>query len=401
MESAVAVTYELDDMPLAADELLHQIHEKITIQKESIAILYVQPNLEVEELADILYQQLGFTVIGGTTASASLISGEGYHELAILLQVITADDCQFSTAISEQLTDDPQQQITNTYVEAYEALKDTHAGSEPKMVFVIASVSPGHKTDCLVSSLSAVSEGLPLFGFLSGDDFKFCEQSAFLNGTNGIDRVVVLLIAGNVEPLFEVMTLKGSESLSRRKITKAHDNIISEIDYQPAIEYLKGFSFIGDDTTELWSYQFFVELENEPDTGNVAVCRALKSFDRETGEITCFASIPENSYISLQYCNDCDVKDSSDLAISELLKKLEQKAKGDYRYSTVLIVSGILRSLFLTNQKNAEGILVSEKIPKSLTVSGVYGMGEIAPTAQGRDRAINCYHNAAMVICVL
>ncbi|MCL1847160.1 MAG: FIST C-terminal domain-containing protein [Coriobacteriia bacterium] len=401
MQSAIAVSYELDDPALAADELVRQIQEKIEFKKESIAILYTEPNIGFAELTELLHQQLGFAVIGGSTANASTITSEGYHELAVILHVLTADDCLFSAAISEPLEVEPKKRIIDTYRRALKELNSKDAKAKPKMLYLVASMLPGFSSDSIVSTLSKASSGLPVFGFMAADDFEFCDQQVFLNETFGGDRVAVLLIAGNVQPIFEVKSLIGSENLSRKKITKAHDNVICEIDNLPAIEYLKDFPFINDETTRLWNYQFFVELDNEKDNGGVSVSRALKAYDKEKGEISCFASVPENSYISLQYSNDTNVKESCEEALDEVLEKLNDCPDNGYEYSTMLISSSSLRSLFLTSQKDAEGVLVNKKLPASYVASGVYAFGEIAPSSFKNGKAINNFHNAAMVICAL
>lgn len=401
MDSAVAVTYELDDMPIATDELLCQIHQRISMKKHSIAILYAQPGVDMDILAELLSKELGFPVMGGTTAGASLISSEGYHELAIMLQVLTADDCLFSVAISEELKDDLELRIIATYQQALEALLAQDAKAEPKLVYFISSLPPGHASECLVNGLSKAGRDAPLFGSLAGDDFQFSEQQVFLNSVCGKDRVVVLLLSGNVKPLFEVMKLEAAERLSRTKITKSNHNIISEINGRPAIEYLQGFSFIDDETTMLWNYQFFVELESEVGVPGITMTRALQSLDKETGEISCFGDVPTDSYISLEYCNDQNVKDSCDQAIDEVLEKLQDKSEDDYSYSTAFVISGVSRELFLASEKDAEGVLISQKMPAGLAVAGMYGFGEIAPTVEKNGRPVSCFHNAAIVFCVL
>ena len=401
MQSAIAVTYELDDTAVAAEELVRQIKEKIDFKEESIGILYTETNMDFGELAELLYQQLGITVIGGSTANAATITNEGYHELAVILHVLTADDCIFSTAISEPLDIDPEWRVIETYRKALKDLKEKDAAAEPKMLYVIASMLPDFSSDSIVSALTKVSSGLPAFGFLAADDFKFSDQQVFLNETNGGNRVAVLLIAGNVQPIYEVRNLESSEKLSRRKITKSHDNIICEIDDKPAIEYLKEFSFISDDSTMLWNYQFFVDLATDPHSDEVTVSRALLTLDSESGEILCFANIPENSYISLHYSNDKDVRNSCEKALDEVLEKVNENSENGYEYSTMLISSGSLRNLFLTSEKDAEGVLVNRKLPTSFVTSGVYGFGEIAPTSFNRGKAVNNYYNAAIAICAL
>ncbi len=402
MRSATAITYELDDIPAAVDELIDQIQGKLILGKESVALLHAQPHMATGELSGLLSERLGFPVIGGTTAGAATLSNEGHHELAAMLHVLTADDCLFATAISESLANDPQRRIVDVYRDALEKLKQKDPSAKPALVFCVASIVQSCSSDDGLATLSEASGGLPVFGFVAADDFEFCEQQVFLDGMSGGDLVAILLIAGNVRPIFTVKNLAGSHALSKRRVTKAHDNVICEIDGRPAYEYLKDFPFIDDATKVLWNYQFFVEMADAAESDDALVSRALNTYDKQTGEISCFANVPENSHISLLFCDDADVKASCGIALEEISAKITQAEKEDaYRYSTVFIASCSLRNMFLADQKDAEGNLVREHLPSSLAVSGLYGFGEIAPTSVRGGKAVNRFHNATMTICAL
>lgn len=399
MNSATAITYELDDIHAAAEELIQQIKEKLTFNKESIAILHAQPEMETKELSAILHERLGFPVIGGTTAAAATLSNVGYHEFAIMLHVMTADDCLFSAAISSSMIEQPKQCIIDTYHKALNGLNEKDALAQPKMIYCIASMIDGCSSDDILTILSDESQSLPIFGFNAADDFQFNKQQVFLNGVQHNDVIAILLIAGNIKPIFEVKNLAGSQHLAKQKITKAKGNIIYEIENKPAYEYLNNFEFITNDTYILWNYQFFVEMPNNINNDGISVSRALSTYDKTSGEITCFADVPQGSYIHLQYCKDSDVKNSCEEALTELKTKIDKAESNDYKYSTIIIASCSLRNMFLADQKDAEGTLVNKIIPDSLCVSGLYAFGEIAPTSVYNGKAVNRFHNATMAIC--
>lgn len=399
MKSATAITYELDDIPAATEELLQQIKEKLVLQKESIAILHAQPEMETKELSALLHKRLGFPVIGGTTGAAAMLSNTGHHELAVMLHVMTADDCLFSTAISSSMAEQPKQCIIDTYHQALDGLKEKDAFAQPKMIYYITSIMENFSSDENLSILSEESESLPIFGFVAADDFQFSKQQVFLNGLQGNDVIAILLIAGNIRPIFEVKNLAGSQQLSKQKITKAKGSTIYEIENKPAYEYIKEFHFISDETNILWNYQFFVEMPDKTMNDGIAVSRALSTYDKASGEISCFADVPQGSYIQLQYCKDSDVKDSCEKALAELKTKIDEAESNDYQYSTIIITSCSLRNMFLADQKDAEGALIHKIIPDSLCISGLYAFGEIAPTSVCNGKAVNRFHNATMAIC--
>ena len=398
MRSATAISYELDNIEAAAKELVNQIKGKLTFGKHTAAILQGQPDMELGELSAAISRELGCHVIGGTTAAGAVLTNEGLHELAVVLHVMSADDCLFAAAISGSMETEPQKEIKDIYQRAYRSLKEQDPSAEPQLVICVAPIVQSLSSDCVLDELSRVSGGLPIFGYIAADDFEFCKQQIFLDGEAGSGRLAVLLISGNVRPIFQVENLSGRRMFEKCLVTKARDNIIYEIDDKPAYEYIKNFPFIDDQTKALWNHQFFVEMRNAENNDGIAVSRALNTYSKETGEITCFADVPQDSYIGLLYCDGNDVAISSENALKNFADKLDA-AGGGYEYSTVFIVSCSLRNMFLADQKSTEGDLVKKLLPPNLTVSGLYAFGEIAPTSVRDNKATNRFHNATFVLC--
>jgi len=396
MKSATAISYELDDLVTTTKELASQIKDNLTLEKNTVAILHGQPDMEIGELSASLSRELGCRVIGGTAGAGAVLTNNGYHELAVVLHVLTADDCLFATAISESLATDPEKVIEDTYKKAYQNLKKQDENAEPELVIYITPIPQTISSDASLAKLSKVCGEVPIFGYNAADDFKFCEQQIYLDGEIGGDRIALLLIAGDINPIFQVGNLEGKETLDKRHVTKAQGNIIYEIDNKPAFEYLKEFPFIDDQTENLLNYQFFVEMKDDAHDGSLSVSRALYTFNKETGEVISYADIPQGSYIGLRYCDTNDVKVSSEDTLKEFNNKLNA-AKG--KYSTLLIATCTLRNMYLADEKAAEGLLVKELLPSELTVSGLYAFGEIAPTSVHEGKAVNQFHNATFTMC--
>jgi len=398
MKSATAISYELDNAVTAAKELTTQIKEKLTLEKNSVAILHGQPDMDLGNLSARIKRELGCNVIGGTTAAGALLTNEGYHELAVVLHVITDDNCYYASAISNSLVADPERKVTDTFLNAYLNLKKLNTFAEPKMVIYIAPIVQGIASDNILKILSQLCGDLPIFGFNAGDDFDFSKQQVYLNGISDGDRIAILLISGDIRPVFHTANLAGKKALEKKLVTKSRGNVICEIEGKPAFEYIKEFPFIDDKTTVLYNYQFFVEMHDGTYNDGIPVSRALNTYDKRTGEVTCFANVPENSFIGLLYCDGNDVATTTKTGINDFMDKIKSANNG-YEYSTVLIASCSLRNMFLADMKETEGDLVKRLIPSNLTVSGLYAFGEIAPTSVSDSIAVNQFHNATFTIC--
>ena len=392
MKSATAFTYELDDTSAAVRELVSQIREKLTLCKHTAAILHAQPDIALSEITGALSRELGCDVVGGTTAGAAVFTVEGYHEFGLVLHVLTADDCLFSAAVSEPLSDEPDKKISAVYGEALAALKAQDASAEPKFIYYVAPPVEGYPTSRGLGSLSDACGGAPVFGYIAGDDFEFCKYETFLNGETARDRAVVLLIAGNVKPVFQVENLSGRRALDKSRVTKSKDNVIYEIDGKPAYEYITSLPFIDINNVFVWHYQFFIDSVNA-DGSVVSVCRSLQGCNAETGELITFDSVPEGSMVSFLYCDDKDVRASCEFALNDLKTKLG--ASGG-EYSTVLVSSCGLRHMLLVDDKELEANCTRELLPKGVAVSGVYSFGEIAPGG-----GVNSTHNATYTMVAL
>jgi len=234
MKSATAISYELDDISAAAKELTTRIKEKLNLGKNTVAILHGQPDTEIGELSAAVSRELGCHVIGGTTAAGAVLTNEGYHQLAVVLHVLSDDECLFAAAISESMATDPEKKITDVYQKAYRNLKEQDASAEPKMVICAASIVQSIASDNILEKVSELCGSLPVFGFNAADDFEFCKQQVYLNGEVGGDRLAILLLSGNIQPIFKTANLAGKQALEKRLVTKSHDNVICEIEGKPA-----------------------------------------------------------------------------------------------------------------------------------------------------------------------
>jgi hypothetical protein len=293
---------------------------------------------------------------------------------------------------------DPQKEIKDTFGKALENLKAQDSSAEPKLAICVTAIFQSISSDRLLAELSSVCGGIPVFGYNSADDFEFSKQQVFLDGESAGDKLAILLISGNINPIFQTANLAGQQTLDKCLVTKSHDNVICEIDGKPAYEYIKSFPFIDDETKVLFNFQFFVEMKNAADNDGIPVSRALNNFNKETGEVMCFADVPQDSYIGLLYCEGKDVALSTEAGLKEFANKLT--ASGNhYKYSTVLVATCSLRNMFLTGSKTTEGDLMKELLPADLTVSGLYAFGEIAPTSVRERKAVNRFHNATFTVC--
>ena len=79
----------------------------------------------------------------------------------------------------------------------------------------------------------------------------------------------------------------------------------------------------------------------------------------------------------------------------------EGAAQSGYAYSTILCISCCGRSMILSGDADAEGRILTDKLPPGLTLTGAYCLGEICPTLYKDGHATNRFHNCSITFCML
>jgi len=216
MKSAIAISYELDDIGATVRELTAQVRRGLVFTDHTVAILYGQPDMEVDELSYALSLELGCHVFGGTMTAGACITNEGDHESAVVLHVLTDNNCLFAPAISDSIKNDPAAKIAETYCEAYRNLKEQDTGAEPKLVICVTSILENIDPDDILSNISELCGNIPVFGFNAADDFDLRKQQIYLDGITGSDKLVILLISGDTCPIFQIANLAGFMRVLRK-----------------------------------------------------------------------------------------------------------------------------------------------------------------------------------------
>jgi len=216
MKSAIAISYELDDIGATVRELTAQVRRGLMFTDHTVAILYGQPDMEVDELSYALSLELGCHVFGGTMTEGACITNEGDHEPAVVLHVLTDNNCLFATAISDSIKDNHVKKIAETFRDAYLDLKEQDLTAEPKMAVYVAPIMESINPNDILSIISELCGNIPVFGFNAADDFDFHKQQIYLDGITGSDKLVILLISGDTCPIFQIANLAGFMRVLRK-----------------------------------------------------------------------------------------------------------------------------------------------------------------------------------------
>ncbi|MDR2870088.1 MAG: FIST C-terminal domain-containing protein [Deferribacteraceae bacterium] len=400
MRSIVAVTNEMDDAKKAAGELLKQINEKGSLSKNSLGLVYCDVAIEHDAFVAELQKELPFDIIGNTTI-ATFDTDNGAQIMSVVLTVLTADDVTFSTVVTNALNSE------NIRAELEVAYKAASAQlSEPeKLIFIVPPfVTDAVPLDEYVDTLSELSGDVPMFGGLPSSSMADGDIIIHARGHTYSDRAAIVLLSGNINPIFTVQNILSTYSDQKFVVTKSKNNIIYTVNDMTFVDYLRS---AGMDIDELMaqgdlavyvSTPIKVNLSKHDYNDGIPVVRIIKTINPEDNSGVLFGAVPEGSTISIGAMKRKDIQESCNIAVKAIQEKIAAK---DTEYNTLLCISCGGRYMVMADDKDLEGDVICASLPKELTFSGFYSFGEICPTEIVDGKAVNRVHNASIVMCVL
>lgn len=177
-----------------------------------------------------------------------------------------------------------------------------------------------------------------------------------------------------------------------RIITKARDNVVLEIDGQPALDLYK--RYLGEQAAGLPSSGLLFPMSLQlttPQGHQVDVVRTLLAVDEAAHSLTFAGDMPTGAPAKLMKANFDRLIDGAATAGSMSLEPLTS-SKPDL----ALLISCIGRKLVLKERVEEEIEAVRTTIGPQAAITGFYSYGEICPTAPTEKQCQ--LHNQTMTI---
>ena len=398
MKSAIALTDEIDDLERAAEELVKTIREKLHFERSTVGIIYCDADVAVGDLGNRLHKKLGIDIMGVTT-TASIERHSGYHDMGILLTVMTGDDVDFSIGSTGELD---KERLTPQIHEAY-AKARSHLPADPKLIVLCSPYIADITSENYVEALDKASGRVPVFGGVATDHYDLQHQKTFYNGNAYAGGVVFLLISGNIRPVFAMRHHFAAKTERKGIISKSTGNQIERVGDQTFKEYLASIMPVPDEELVIYQFQstpFVMELPDY-DSSEQPVVRALCTINQETGAGGFLSKMPEGATLTINMLQRDNLRESCRGALAHALDAMRETE--DYRYSLMLISTCNARHLLMGDKKSLEAECITEElagVDQELNAVGFYGFGEMCPTASEQDgKAKNRFHNISFALC--
>lgn len=230
-------------------------------------------------------------------------------------------------------------------------------------------------------------KGVHVTGGLAGDgpDFK---DTFIVSGNRRSSRKIVAL--GLYGPNLHIGfgSKGGWDSFGiERLVTRSNNNILYELDGQPALELYK--SFLGDKARDLPGSGLLFPLSMRQHEDSAPVVRTILAVNEEDQSLTFAGNIPENSYVRLMKAN-----------VDRIINGAEQSAMitrngNEVDTQLAILISCVGRRLVMKQLVEEEVEAVNEVLGDQVYSTGFYSYGEIAPFDQFSPCEL---HNQTMTI---
>jgi hypothetical protein len=228
-----------------------------------------------------------------------------------------------------------------------------------------------------------VSYPLDFVGGTASNDFHLSETYQFCNKEILSDAVSCVLMSGKFD--YEIGVSHGCKPIGNyRTITKCQDNIIYEIDHQPALALLK--FFIGENRFSdilqvnlLGLGQYYEGRGYSEDI----IARAITGFDEEQNSIKLGTQIPVGSVVRFTRKDKNKVKQSTKTTVEQVVNNIQYPDEAAYFYFNC-----VGRGSYLFGDSDIDVQTILEVLGESKNLIGFFTLGEIAPVA-----GENYFHN--------
>lgn len=396
MDSMTAVTHFIDDLSSAAEELAGQVSHGIALRAHTAGLVFCDSDIDRDALDRALRAHFGFDLVYCTTIG--ILGAEGIDEFCIRLTVLTDDVCCMKAAMTGKLTEENiQEEVRSAYRRGADAL-----GGQPKLILAFPPSHGSVMLDAYPEALATCAPGIPVFGGVPLRQSYNMEDAPQGPGRHFCESLSILLIGGNLRPVFAMRGVTPNLAEQKRIVTSAKDNVIYRVGDKTCIEYLRALGLAVEDAAReallFEANPFIIEVPGGDNDG-VPLVRSMQSLDLEAGTATTICKVPQGSIIAVGTLDKKDIRSSTEACIRELLQSIEREQTPDYRYRTILCATCMGRYMIMQPDQNLEGKILAKHVPDGFTLSGFYAYGELCPTSVGPDGARNRAHNETVTLC--
>lgn len=362
----------------AVAEILEQCLESLAGETPQAGILFAAFDFDHSLILQQIKQQFPNLELIGGTSSAEVSSILGFQEDSLTLMLFCSDEIQITAGIGYSASENPR-------LAAKQAIALAQSKNRGTISLCLSFIDGLHLSGSkIVEAMEQELAGkIPVFGGITSDNLKFEQTYQFYQQEVCTDAITMLIFSGKL--LFAAGIGNGWHSLSKpKKVTRAENNILYEIDGKPALEF---YQYYLNDSAPSLKYPLAVFDDNS----DKFYLRVPDAHNNTLDSVQFLADIPQGATVQIMETNAEDILTSSQTSITNALK--------DYpgtEPAAVLLFSCATRSNILGTKAEEEYQAIASCLNSTCPSIGFYTYGEIAPLQ--KDGATCLHHETAIAL---
>ena len=359
-----------EDAFTAGDTAAKSAIQNLETRRASCAIVFASSWYDQIQLLAGLHAALGATpIVGGSTAGE--ITPEGPKSQSCVVVILPEEGLPMSIGVGTGLDHDARMA---GYQAAQQALRQLPGGQRSGMLFF----GDGLLSGCYAEALRGIQEVLGTSSLVTGglmaDDMRLANTFQYANGRAHQQAIVALLFGGSCR--IGVGIEHGFSPISKpRRITKAHGNVLEQLDGQPASsvyeEYFGAAAMEATAGVGLTRWLIAYPLGIQQESNRQFLLRNVMAFG-QSGSLLCSGDVTEGSWVQLMI-------GSKELALEAASFAAQQAVRSLRSTRFVLVFDSAVRRRLLGRDATAEIMRIRLAVGSSVPVAGCYTYGEQAP----------------------
>ncbi|PCJ94897.1 MAG: hypothetical protein COA50_10975 [Flavobacteriaceae bacterium] len=261
------------------------------------------------------------------------------------------------------------------------------AGEDLRHIFVLSDGLIVNGAELVKGLHSTIDKSVSITGGLAGDGSNF--ENTFIIHNDKIESKKIIALGLYGKDLKIGYASKGGwDSFGlERKVTKSENNILYELDNQPALDLYK--SYLGDKAKDLPGSGLLFPLSMRDEDNKIPVVRTILAVDEEKKSLTFAGNIPQGSYVRLMKANIDRIINGAEQSAQITRDNIEEE------HQLAFLISCVGRRLVMKQLVEEEVEAVNEVLGENIYTTGFYSYGEIAPFDKFSPCAL---HNQTMTI---
>ncbi|WP_027395023.1 FIST signal transduction protein [Aquimarina latercula] len=316
-------------------------------------------------------------------SSAGEILGANVTENTISLTAVEFENSTYKLS---------HQNILDTQKDAFETGKRLAAQLPSENLKHIFIVSEGSYVNgsALIDGVEEIHREIPCTGGLCGDDARFEKTLVGYNENPKEGEIVAVGFYGDSLQITSAQYGGWTPFGPERIITKSDNNVLFELDNQPALDLYK--KYLGDKASELPQSALLYPLSVKTEGRKEAIVRTILSIDEEKNAMILAGDVPEGSVVQLMMANIDKIAEGASKAAEIAMKSRDKDPQ------LALLVSCIGRKLVMDQRVEEEIEEVIEEVGENAVITGFYSYGELAPFSNSTRCEL---HNQTMTLTLL